>query len=283
MVEMGMKRFTGVLAAVFLIFLSLQGLQGIAGDRAYSGNAGVKKAGALPAASKKKAAVKTTGQSKKTPAKSARSEEVPVPRAKPESAPAKKASASTTRSVDKKKAATAIVNFNRSTSETEAQDTATPSTVPTPQAKPDNKTATAETATDTTEDSGGDVPIPRAKQKPAAPVQAGLAPATGDAVNTSAPYRGNLESAEIKTLLSGKVLSSRIDGKDARISLADDGSLSWTSSAGSGTGRWWTEKGRVCDRYDPSGDFPGRGTGCRSFEQKADGYYAGGRKLILLN
>ena len=111
-----MKRFTGVLAAVFLIFLSLQGLQGIAGDRAYSGNAGVKKAGALPAASKKKAAVKTTGQSKKTPAKSARSEEVPVPRAKPESAPAKKASASTTRSVDKKKAATAIVNFNRSTS-----------------------------------------------------------------------------------------------------------------------------------------------------------------------
>ena len=48
-------------------------------------------------------------------------------------------------------------------------------------------------------------------------------------------------------------------------------------------GFWWAETGRVCDRYDPSGDFPGRGAGCRSFEQKADGYYSGGKRLEFLN
>jgi hypothetical protein len=63
----------------------------------------------------------------------------------------------------------------------------------------------------------------------------------------------------------GKTIISRIDGKEARITLGTAGKLVWRSSAGSGNGFWWTENGRVCDRYDPSGDFPGRGAGCRSF------------------
>lgn len=162
--------------------------------------------------------------------------------------------------------------------------------VPLPRAKPGSKAAKREAeetkkvrVTETKKQPAeADVPVPRKKQKPKAAVQAGLAPAT-DGGSTSAPFRGSLDSGEIKQALAGKVLASRIEGNDARITLSDDGSLSWTSSAGSGQGRWWTEKGRVCDRYDPAGGFPGRGAGCRSFEQKPDGYYSGGRKLQFLN
>jgi hypothetical protein len=200
-------------------------------------------------------------------------------------------------------------NWSRAASENPAQPSKkksgskkniTESAIPVPRAKPGSKAAKADAArakkakaaeakkaktvaakkvkdgeTDNT------VPVPRKKQKPKAAAQAGLVPATGG--DTSAPYRGNLGSDEIKEVLSGRVLSSRVDGKDARITLAEDGSLSWASSTGSGQGRWWSENGRVCDRYDPAGDFPGRGTGCRSFEQKSDGYYAGGRKLQFVN
>jgi hypothetical protein len=77
----------------------------------------------------------------------------------------------------------------------------------------------------------------------------------------------------------GKTIISRIDGKEARITLGTAGKLVWRSSAGSGNGFWWTENGRVCDRYDPSGDFPGRGAGCRSFEQRGGDYYAGGKPV----
>jgi len=127
------------------------------------------------------------------------------------------------------------------------------------------------------------VPVPRTKELPEKPVQAGIVPSEDDGGESSAPYRGNLDSEEIRELLSGKVLTSRIDGKTANITLAEGGDLNWTSTAGEGQGKWWAEKGRICDRYDPSGDFPGRGAGCRSFEQKPDGYYAGGRKLKFAN
>jgi hypothetical protein len=126
-------------------------------------------------------------------------------------------------------------------------------------------------------------PLPKAKpaNKQDKPVQAGLAPAAEDGVEV--PYRGDLEKDEIKSVLTGKVVASRIDGEDARITLGEDGKLTWTAGTAGGAGFWWTEKGRICDRYDPSGDFPGRGAGCRSFEQRADGYYAGGRRLQFLN
>ncbi len=127
------------------------------------------------------------------------------------------------------------------------------------------------------------VPAPKAKPKKEddKPVQAGLV--AGAEEGNSAPYRGNMEKDEIKSILTGKIVASRIDGKDARITLGEEGNLSWTAGDMSGVGFWWTESGRVCDRYDPAGDFPGRGAGCRSFEQKADGYYSGGMRLQFLN
>ena len=124
------------------------------------------------------------------------------------------------------------------------------------------------------------VPSPRAKPAETKPVEAGLPTASND---SSAPYRGNLEKEEIKEVLSGRTVLARVDGKDARITLADDGRLSWSASGGSGNGFWWTEKGRMCDRFDPSGDFPGRGAGCRSFEQRGGEYYAGGKPINFAN
>ncbi len=158
------------------------------------------------------------------------------------------------------------------------------SDIPVPRPKPGSKAAKAEAARAKTASTGSKkAPVPRKKTKPKAAVQAGLAPGETTSGNTSAPYRGSLDSDAIKELLIGKVLASRIDGKNATITLVEGGTLNWTSAAGSGQGRWWVEKGRICDRYDPSGDFPGRGAGCRSFEQKSDGYYAGGRKLKFVN
>lgn len=175
----------------------------------------------------------------------------------------------------------------------------TSSGVPVPRPKPGSKAAERDAAErqkkkvvigsppaaseDTASEDSSNAPVP--KTKPARtqdkPVQAGLAPSAEEGVEV--PYRGDLERDEIKEVLTGKSLASRIDGQDARITLGEDGKLTWTAGAASGTGFWWAEKGRVCDRYDPSGDFPGRGAGCRSFEQKADGYYAGGRRLQFLN
>ena len=124
------------------------------------------------------------------------------------------------------------------------------------------------------------VPAPRAKPEEKKPVEAGLPTAGAD---SNAPYRGNLDKEEIKSVLSGRTVLARVDGKDARITLADDGRLSWNASGGSANGFWWTEKGRMCDRFDPSGDFPGRGAGCRSFEQRGGEYYAGGKPINFAN
>ena len=163
-------------------------------------------------------------------------------------------------------------------------DDASGSDVPVPRPKPGSKAAKADAARTKSAESGSkQAPVPRQKAKPKAAVQAGLVPSETGSANTSAPYRGKLQSAEIKEALVGKVLASRIDGKKATITLVEGGVLNWTSASGSGQGRWWAEAGRICDRYDPSGDFPGRGAGCRSFEQKPDGYYAGGRKLQFVN
>ena len=164
--------------------------------------------------------------------------------------------------------------------------------IPVPRPKPGSKAAKADAAREKADaakrskvakSEAGQVPIPRKKTRPKKPVEAGLVSSENGDGNTSAPYRGRLESAEIKELLNGKVLTSRIDGKRANITLVEGGVLNWVSSSGEGQGRWWTEKGRICDRYDPSGEFPGRGAGCRSFEQKSDGFYAGGRKLRFVN
>jgi hypothetical protein len=174
----------------------------------------------------------------------------------------------------------------------------TSSGVPVPRPKPGSKAAERDAAErkkkvvigtppagseSTASEGSSSAPVPKAKpaQTPDKPVQAGLAPSAEEGVDV--PYRGDMERDEIKQVLTGKELASRIDGQDARISLGEDGKLTWTAGATSGTGFWWAEKGRVCDRYDPSGDFPGRGAGCRSFEQKADGYYSGGRRLEFLN
>ena len=207
----------------------------------------------------------TTDTSAKKPAKksgakksASTSSDVPLPRAKPGSKAAKaEAAALKAEAVAKAKKAAKTKEADTKVKEAKA-------------AKPDKKQETS-------------VPAPRKKEAPKKTVEAGLAPSAGDTSNTSAPYRGNLDNSEVKKVLSDKVLESRVDGNAARITLAEDGTLSWTSSAGNGQGRWWTENGRICDRFDPSGSFPGRGTGCRSFEQKADGYYAGGRKLKFLN
>lgn len=164
--------------------------------------------------------------------------------------------------------------------------------IPVPRPKPGSKAAKADAArekADATKRSkvakseARQAPVPRKKTLPEKPVEAGIVSSENGNGNTSAPYRGRLESAEIKELLNGRVLTSRIDGKRANITLIEGGVLNWISSSGEGQGRWWTEKGRICDRYDPSGDFPGRGAGCRSFEQKSDGFYAGGRKLRFVN
>ncbi len=174
----------------------------------------------------------------------------------------------------------------------------TSSGVPVPRPKPGSKAAERDEAERKKKTAAGTPPkdadqtasegtaaVPAPKAKPATqqdkPVQAGLTPAPEDGVEV--PYRGDMEKDEIKSVLTGKVLASRIEGQDARITLGEDGKLTWTAGPASGAGFWWTEKGRVCDRYDPSGDFPGRGAGCRSFEQGADGYYAGGRRLEFLN
>ncbi len=156
------------------------------------------------------------------------------------------------------------------------------SDIPVPRPRPGSKAAKADAATAKTA-VVKQVPIPRKKTKPKAPVQAGIVASDSGAGDTSAPYRGKMEAAEIKELLNGKVLASRIDGNKATITLVEGGDLNWSSTSGTGNGKWWPEKGRICDRYDPSGEFPGRGAGCRSFEQKADGYYAGGKKLQFVN
>jgi len=193
-------------------------------------------------------------------------------------------------------------NWSGSKSEDESRTSAKPRKpassdsdrdVPIPRAKPGSKAAKAEAeaakkkaASKQKEEASEEtaaVPAPKAKPKKSddKPVQAGL---VTDAVEADdAPYRGSLGKDEIKQVLTGKVVASRIDGQDARITLGDEGKLTWTSAGASGVGFWWAENGRVCDRYDPSGDFPGRGAGCRSFEQKADGYYSGGKRLQFLN
>lgn len=164
------------------------------------------------------------------------------------------------------------------------------SDVPVPRPKPGSKAAKrdaeqakkqakADSKPDA-EESSSATPSPRAKPKKARKVEAGLPVQSGEA---SAPFRGNLDKDEIKSILEGKTFTSRIDGKEARITLGTAGKLVWRSDAGSGNGFWWTEKGRVCDRYDPSGDFPGRGAGCRSFEQRGGDYYAGGKRVNFLN
>lgn len=166
---------------------------------------------------------------------------------------------------------------------TEADD-AGRSDIPVPRPKPGSKAAKADAArTKAAKTETKKAPVPRKKTKPKKQVQAGLAPGENGSGNKSAPYRGKMDSAEIREVLTGKILASRIDGKSANITLVEGGTLNWTSSSGSGQGRWWAEKGRICDRYDPSGEFPGRGAGCRSFEQKSDGFYAGGRKLKFVN
>ncbi len=163
-----------------------------------------------------------------------------------------------------------------------ATDGTEASDIPVPRAKPGSKAAKADAARAKTE-VVKQVPVPRKKVKPQAPVQAGLVASDSGSGDASAPYRGKMAAAEIKEFLNGKMLASRIDGKKATITLVEGGDLDWTSTAGAGKGKWWPEKGRICDRYDPSGEFPGRGAGCRSFEQKADGYYAGGKKLQFVN
>lgn len=159
---------------------------------------------------------------------------------------------------------------------TEASD------IPVPRAKPGSEAAKADAARAKTA-TVKQVPVPRKKVKPKAAVQAGLVASDSGSGDASAPYRGTMAAVEIKELLNGKVVASRIDGKKATITLVEGGDLDWTSTTGAGKGRWWPEKGRICDRYDPSGEFPGRGAGCRSFEQKPDGYYAGGKKLQFVN
>lgn len=173
---------------------------------------------------------------------------------------------------------------NADAAEKAGEDSAGGSDIPLPRPKPGSKAAKADAArAKTAKSESKQAPVPRKKTKPKANVQAGLTPSDTGSGSTSAPYRGKMESAEIKEALIGKVLASRIDGKNANITIVEGGTLNWTSSAGSGQGRWWAERGRICDRYDPSGDFPGRGAGCRSFEQKPDGFYAGGKKLKFVN
>lgn len=225
-----MRRVFVLLVAAGLVATMVNIEDVAAGDRAYSDDVGVKRAGNWSHADQAAANSKSenTGDS-----------EIPVPRPKPGSKAAK-ADAARAKAAAAKKGKVA---------------------------KSDDKK----------------VPVPRKKTLPEKPVEAGIVPSENGSGDSSAPYRGSLDSEEIKELLSGKVLTSRIDGKKANITLAEGGILNWTSSAGEGQGKWWTEKGRICDRYDPSGEFPGRGAGCRSFEQKADGYYAGGRKLKFVN
>lgn len=171
----------------------------------------------------------------------------------------------------------------KGTAKAEADD-ATGSDIPAPRPKPGSKAAKADAArTKAAKSESRKAPVPRKKTKPKAAVQAGLVPSETGSGDTSAPYRGKMELAEIKEVLVGKALASRIDGKSATITIVEGGVLNWTSASGSGQGRWWAERGRICDRYDPSGDFPGRGAGCRSFEQKSDGFYAGGKKLKFVN
>lgn len=177
--------------------------------------------------------------------------DVPIPRPKPGS----KAAKAEAEAAKKKAAAEAAEADKKAKASGQKEDSEEAAAVPAPKAKP--------------------------KKEDDKPVQAGLVPGAGD--SGDAPYRGNLEKDEIKSILTGKVVASRIDGKDARITLGEEGKLTWTAGDMSGVGFWWAETGRVCDRYDPSGDFPGRGAGCRSFEQKADGYYSGGKRLEFLN
>ncbi len=173
---------------------------------------------------------------------------------------------------------------NADAAEKAGADNAGESDIPVPRPKPGSKAAKADAArAKTAKTESKQAPVPRKKTKPKANVQAGLTASDTGSDSSSAPYRGKMESAEIKEALIGKVLASRIDGKNATITIVEGGTLNWTSSAGSGQGRWWAERGRICDRYDPSGDFPGRGAGCRSFEQKSDGFYAGGKKLKFVN
>ena len=225
-----MRRVFSLLVAASLVATMVNIEDVAAGDRAYSDDVGVKRAGNWSRADQEAAKSQSEG---------AGESDIPVPRPKPGSKAAK---------ADAARAKAAAAKRSKV-------------------AKSDDKK----------------VPVPRKKTLPKKPVEAGIVPSDNGSGNTSAPYRGKLGSEEIKELLNGKVLTSRIDGKRANITLAEGGVLSWSSSAGNGQGKWWTEKGRICDRYDPSGDFPGRGAGCRSFEQKADGYYAGGRKLKFVN
>lgn len=173
---------------------------------------------------------------------------------------------------------------------TRSNTSSSSSDVPVPRPKPGSKAAKREAeqakkqakadSKPDAEESSSAAPSPRAKPKKERKVEAGLPVQSGD---SSAPFRGNLDKDEIKSVLEGKTITSRIDGKEARITLGTAGKLVWRSDAGSGNGFWWTEKGRVCDRYDPSGDFPGRGAGCRSFEQRGGDYYAGGKRVNFLN
>jgi hypothetical protein len=104
------------------------------------------------------------------------------------------------------------------------------SDVPVPRPKPGSKAAKrdaeqakkqakAESKPDA-EESSSTTPSPRAKPKKARKVEAGLPVQSGE---TSAPFRGNLDKDEIKSVLEGKTFTSRIDGNEARITLGTAG------------------------------------------------------------
>ena len=249
-----MRATAGVLVtAAGLLGLVLGSAGALAGDKAFDHPTG-ESAGNW---SRSKSVEEVQGSSRKAAkpgkkaAATASDDAVPIPRPKPGSKAAQREEAA------RKKAADAEAKDDAKKKET---------------AKKEEPAKKAESNTPT--------PKPKPKKEDDKPVQAGLVAETND---SDAPYRGSLDKDEIKAILSGKTIASRIDGKDARITLGNDGRLSWSAGGMSGVGFWWTEKGRVCDRYDPSGDFAGRGAGCRSFEQRGGDYYTAGKKLQLLN
>lgn len=87
-----------------------------------------------------------------------------------------------------------------------------------------------------------------------------------------------LSAAQIKSILGGKTWTYKSPSRSGSITFADDGTSLYEDSAqGSGTAKWWTSNGQLCQSFGASGQ-----PDCSPFTKSGDGYQAGDSLLTEL-